>query len=196
MTNHRFLAVLCLAVGCVAREAREAADSGTAKPMAAASDRSAPPSAADSARAFTQAFYDWYVPLGDRLPGSRYDSVVVDRASMFAPTLLAGLKEDLAAQARSPGEIVSVGGDYDPYLNSQDPCGRYEARDVVPNGAGYAVSVYGLCSGREATLDVIADLEREGHGWVFTNFRMPNKPQYDLLSQLKAAKAGRDSTRR
>lgn len=114
---------------------------------------------------------------------------------MFAPPLLAALKDDLDAQRRAPGEIVSVGGDYDPYLNSQDPCERYEAREAVPYRAGYAVSVYGICAGRAATLDVIADVERDSTTWVFTNFRIPDKPQYDLVSHLKAAKAQRDSTR-
>lgn len=195
MITIRLVAVSCLLVGCTPGQARQT-DSDSAKFSQASLESRSQASAAGSARAFAQTFYDWYVPLGDKLPGSRYDSVLVVQARMFASTLLAALKEDLDAQRRSPGEIVSVGGDYDPYLNSQDPCERYDAREAVPSHAGYTVSIYGVCAGRNAHVDVLADVERNGASWVFTNFRIPNRPQYDLLSQLRTAKAQRDSTRR
>src|SRR5262245_51340002 len=75
-----------------------------------------------SAREFVQAFYDWYVPLANA-PASvdGYDSILTRRASSFSPSLLAELRNDIEAQKRAIGEIVGVTGDYDPFLNSQDP---------------------------------------------------------------------------
>ncbi|MEQ1693723.1 MAG: hypothetical protein ABMA00_20710, partial [Gemmatimonas sp.] len=132
-------------------------------------------------RQFAQAFYDWYVVLGEKAAINRYDSLLIARAGMFTPPLLSALREDVDAQ-RKTSDIVSVIGDYDPFLNSQDPCNRYDARDVVPANGGYAVSVYSVCADKTATLAVIADVQRSVNAWAFSNFRIPGQAQYDLVS--------------
>jgi hypothetical protein len=87
-------------------------------------------------------------------------------------------------------------GDFDPFLNAQDPCPRYAALAVVPRGTGWQVTVTAQCEGGVATPAVPADVVREGTGWRFANFRLPERPTYDLVSQLGAAQAMRDSARR
>ena len=194
MTTARALGVACFVAGCTSSDTRYArGDADSLSTSAAPSVCSVPAPAADSAQRFAQSFYDWYVPLGNALHESQMDSVLLGRANMFAPSLVASLKDDLAAQQRAQ-EIVSVLGDYDPFLNSQDPCERYEARETTPYRGGYAVAVYGICADGTSTLAVLADMERVGTTWVFANFRMPAEPLFDLVSQLKAAKALRDST--
>ena len=189
MTTVRGLAVACLVAGCVGKDTRrDPADARTPSSSRVAT------SAADSVRQFAQSFYDWYVLLGEKAATSRYDSLLIARAGTFAPPLLAALKEDVDAQRQTP-DIVSVIGDYDPFLNSQDPCNRYDAREVVPVPGGYAVSVYSMCADGTATLAVIADVQRSINAWAFSNFRIPGQAQYDLVSQLRAAKAERDSPR-
>lgn len=187
MPSLRILAAACLTAGLTAcGEPPKTHETGST--VAAA----VPASALDSARQFAQAFYDWYVPLADRLPESRYDSVLIARGSVFAPALLAALRDDLDAQ-RHAQDIVSVSGDYDPYLNTQDPCTRYEVRDGVPYRGGYALSLYGLCAGDSASLAALVDVERSGSAWVVTNIRIPDQPQHDLVSQLRSIKAQRPS---
>ena len=62
---------------------------------------------AESARQFVQSFYDWYLPLSERLPGSSTDSVVIGRADHFVPVLREALQADRAAQ-RDTSDIVSL----------------------------------------------------------------------------------------
>lgn len=146
--------------------------------------------AADSARQFVQRFYDWYVPLGDRAPDSRYDSVLIGHATFLAPELRQALLADAHAQQHSQ-EIVSVVGDYDPFLNSQDPCPRYEARSATATTIGVSVAVYGICVGDSARIAVLADVTRDSTGWRFANFHHPESPATDLLTELRAAAAQR-----
>ena len=64
------------------------AQAGTRVASAASPEQRA--AAADSARGMVQAFYDWYVPLGQGpASAARYDSVLATRAARFAPALLA-----------------------------------------------------------------------------------------------------------
>jgi hypothetical protein len=44
--------------------------------------------------------------------------IVLKSKYAFSPELASKLKEDLAAQEKSPGEIVGL--DFDPFLNAQD----------------------------------------------------------------------------
>lgn len=158
------------------------------------SARSADAQDAVAARQFAQAFYDWYVPLGDRLPASQLDSVVARGAQWFTPSLRQAVQRDVEAQ-RHATEIVSVVGDFDPFLNSQDPCPRYEAGEVVHRGAGWQVAISARCAGGAPTVVVLADVERDSGTWHFANFRIPDQPDYDLASQLLTAEAQRDSAR-
>lgn len=177
---HRLLIIALLAMACRSADTRDAvADAENA----------------ESARQFVQAFYDWYVPLGNRTPATRLDSVVASGPQWFTPILQRALQRDVDAQ-RNAADIVSVVGDFDPFLNAQDPCPHYAALAVVPRGAGWQVTITAQCESGVATPAVLGDVVPEGTGWRFANFRMPERPTYDLVSQLGAAQAMRDSVNR
>lgn len=191
MPNICRVAVVLLAISCATSDNKtELVKSDTSQSHSARTDRLTTNLAADSARRFAQSFYDWYVPLGERAADKRYDSLLMTRAGQFAAPLRTALKEDMDAQQRT-SEVVSVIGEYDPFLNSQDPCKRYEARESVASHNGYAVAIYGVCDQGAAALAVIVDVERNNETWIFTNFHIPEQPKSDLLSALAAAKSAR-----
>src|SRR5476649_718918 len=141
--------------------------------------------AADSARRFAQDFYDWYVPLANH-SANPYDSLLAKRRDFLAPVLYAAFRADIEGQrADTIAEVASVTASYDPFLNSQDPCERYEARRAKPIATGFAVEIYGLCSNSPPTGSVVAEIARGPHGWQFVNFRDPSMPSYDLLTEFK-----------
>lgn len=181
-------ALLALATACNRSGGAGAASTS----RATAAQQGASSAAADSVRLLVQAFYDWYVPRANGPASeSAYDSALTEKAAFFEPPLLAALREDNAAQEHdTTGDIVSVGADYDPFLNSQDPCGRYEVGEVLPTAEGFAVSVYGICgAGRRERADVVLDVRRSGGSWQVANFHDPGNPGYDLVSELARVKA-------
>jgi hypothetical protein len=139
---------------------------------------------------FVQQFYAWYVPkaLGKRNEPA-WDLVLKDKGAWFDPELSRALKEDSDAQAKVKDDIVGL--DFDPFLNSQDPCKRYELGKISPKGTGYWVEVFGICSGKaNAMPDVICEVEQRNGQWQFVNFYYPNAmKEYpngaNLLAMLK-----------
>ena len=88
------------------------------------------------------------------------------------------------AQARAEGEIDGL--DWDPFLNSQDPCNQYEVRKVTKKGLNYLVEILGTGGCEEHTKpDIVAELTQQNGTWVFVNFRDSAGPGDDLLSALK-----------
>lgn len=145
-----------------------------------------PDPSADSARAFVQRFYDWY------LPGENMNSAIRDRRSAFAPRLYQALKRDRDAQAKEPGDIVGL--DFDPFTNSQDPCEHYGARGANRKGHGYEVEVVAKCGGKwNARPSAVALVERQGGKWVFANFIYAD-PDNDLLTILARLQKDREDT--
>jgi hypothetical protein len=144
----------------------------------------------ESINSFVQSFYDWYVPkaLSDSsVPTPKL--ALKQRSSVFGPHLAAALREDYAAQPAYPGEIVGL--DFDPFLNTQDPCEHYEVGTISHRGHTYSVEVHAICAGKKSTVpNVVAELLLGRTGWEFINFRYPNLvKQYpssaNLLSVLK-----------
>ena len=136
-----------------------------------------------SPQGFVSDFYAWYVPLanGDQ-KGPAWHLVLQQRASALAPELSAALTRDTAAQSAVVGQIAGL--DFDPFLNSQDPCPRYEAGDAVQQEQGYSVEVYGVCGDkRNATPDVIVELASASDSWAIVNIRYPGN-ETDLLAVL------------
>lgn len=127
-------------------------------------------------------FYAWYAPP----PGGNergLKSVLKDRASSLTNELLRALKQDYDAQSRSPDDIVGL--DFDPFLNSQDPCEHYEVGKATRKGAGYLVEVYAVCAGTKSKQpSIIAELVPKNNLWVFANFHYP-MDKTDLLQVLK-----------
>lgn len=154
----------------------------------------------ESVRSFVNEFYQWYVPKTlEPHSGPAWDFALKYRSRVFSSELFRALKEDSDAQGKASGEIVGL--DFDPFLNTQDPCGRYEVGGVVPEEQDYRVEVFGICSGtKKAEPDVLAQVELRGGHWVFTNFLYPNlEKEYphsaNLLATLKALQREREGTK-
>lgn len=146
-----------------------------------------------SPKQFVEDFYHWYLPqaLGDA-SGPAWVSAVNVRTSDLSPDLARALQDDAAAQAHATGEIVGL--DADPFLGGQDPCEHYDVGAARPQGAGYAVDIYGVCSGkRHDAPDVVAEVMAVGGSWQFTNFRYPSVGS-DLRRELAEARAGRHAS--
>ena len=142
------------------------------------------PDAAD-ARRFTQAFYDWYVPLDTGLQRPTWATVGAHRPHPFSPELLRALKDDEQAQDKDPGYIVGL--DFDPVVASQDPCERYVVGDAVRSGSGYRVNVHSVCQGkRSSTPDVVVELVPHAASWSIVNLHYPqfHGDLIEILRQL------------
>ena len=148
---------------------------------------------ADSARLFVQHFYDWYVPLANKESNEPTSSVAIrERSGLFSGELLVLLKEDAAAEAKADG--YSVGLDFDPFLNSQDPSDRYDIGSIAPKTDGCLVSIVGTRYGKRSTQpDVIAEIAYRESRWVFTDFRYPDSGE-DLVQILEALRRDRLKT--
>ena len=144
-----------------------------------------------SARLFVQRFYDWYAPLANRVnkePSS--DIAIRIKPALFDNKLLTALKEDSAAQDKEPGSIVGL--DFDPFLNTQDPCDRYRVGKIDKRGDSYFVEIYGSRNGIKSEVpNVIAEIARKNNTWIFVNFHY-SYSSGDLLSVLSALKQQRN----
>lgn len=138
----------------------------------------------DAVKDFAEGFYSWYVPRAIKAGKTPAWSVALKyKRDVFSATLFRALREDSDAQAKASGIIVGL--DFDPFLNAQDPCKRYEVGTVTFQGAGYRVDIYGVCSGKKhGKPDIVAEVAHQGSSWVFTNFLYP-ATNSDLLGTLK-----------
>ncbi len=158
-------------------------------PTMAVGPVAAAPAGAEQARAFVQAFYDWYVK------GTiDSDAALKKKPAYFSPELTKALEADEAAAAKSPGDIVGL--DFDPFLNAQDICSPYKVGAVKQVGNAYEVEVLGSCADtKPGQPDVIARLVRHGASWMFVDFIYPardDQAQQDLFAILKALQQERD----
>ncbi len=144
----------------------------------------------ETPQAFAQDFYNWYVPkaLNDN-PGPAWDIALRYRKHAFSPELFQALKDDSDAQAKASD---LVGLDFDPFLNSQDPCESYQVGSSTRKRSEYRVNVYANCAGKGKKTDVpsvVAVLVRKGGQWRFVNFEYPDGG--DLLSNLRVLRDDR-----
>jgi len=176
--RHLAVAGLCLVVSALAAPACLGAD-GRA-------------SGAPSAQVFVQKFYDWYLQRSKR-EGTvdPLEAALKEKPELFDASLTKALKEDLAASAKSPDEIVGL--DFDPILDAQDTCGPYTTGKVSRDGDSYRVEVFGHgCSDEKpGQPDVIAVIKRKQGAWMFVNFVYPPMDS-DLLTTLEALKKERE----
>lgn len=149
------------------------------------------PEGPESVRSFVSGFYQWYVPKTLKPHnGPAWNSVLKYRSRMLSSGLFEALKEDSDAQAKASGVIVGL--DFDPFLNTQDPCEHYEVGGIVQREQTYRAQIFGVCSGKKSEKpDVIAQVERQRGRWIFVNFDYPDlEKQYpnsaNLLATLKA----------
>ena len=128
-----------------------------------------PVSDAAKAHAFVVEFYAWYNPAPDST--RRYFDVLTQRHAALSQDLAALLDADLACSTRSH-EICNL--DSDPFVNSQDPCERYEVGGAMTHHDTVGISVFGVCGGKRDTVPaVIAMVVPHGTGWQFANFVYP-----------------------
>lgn len=159
-------------------------------PVAKADDASP-----ESARAFVQGFYDWY--LGQTLAalkpksGKAFDFIdaVRRRPNWFSPELTRLLEEDVAAAKRCRDEVVGL--DWDPFLETQDPAPTYMAGKVEKTVNGFRVSVdfhnKGFGGVRNPTAQ--ADVTLVAGHWMFVDFiEEPTDPKLrqGLIATLKS----------
>ena len=141
---------------------------------------------ADSAQAFVQRFYEWYLITAAR-HGSAYDSLLTSRRALLGDSLFRALSTDIAIQrADTVAEIASLTAEADVFLNSQDPCDRYVAR--TPRHVGgdtLAVVVAGTCSGLDKRPNIEVLVRPSGASWQIENIKDPERPSFDLVAALK-----------
>lgn len=169
---------LLLALQAAAACAQRGAAGGPPAPAAAMRDDAA-------AARFAQDFYDWYGAYSRRATGAAWDSVEVRKPGVLDDALVAALRADAEGRAGREGSVAGL--DFDPFLNAQDPCERYEARGVERAGETYRVAMYGTCPDAAGALpDVVVELVRSGAAWRIVNFRYPDaEGDGDLLGVLK-----------
>jgi hypothetical protein len=130
---------------------------------------------ANAARTFVAEFYGWYVP---NAPASA--DALKDKLS---DQLYLALKADEEAKAKADGEVTGL--DYDPFLNSQDPCPRYEPGAVVPHGDAWRVEVFAVCDGaRAARPSALAEVRSVGGRWAFVDVHDADG-KHGLIETLK-----------
>jgi len=136
---------------------------------------------------FVRGFYDWYVPLA--LKSDATELTLKNKRDVLSAELYGALKGYYETEAKSKGETVGL--DFDPFLNSQDPCSKFETGKSVAAGDRYQVEIFGVCSGRKRQKpDLLAEVVKDHAGWRFTNFLYPTEAKQDprngdLLSILK-----------
>ena len=172
------------------------------RPSCGAPPRPRGSSSEAACRVHVQQFYDWYLPrLMREVHVTAREQALDLRLRDFSATLRDGLREDLAAAAQSPDEIVSL--DFEPLVNSQDPASKYVARKVTRVGKSYRVEVHGVVDGKVSEEpDVIPELVQWRGHWTFVNFHYPAGEGEQgtnlgkLLKQLKADRATHPHGRR
>jgi hypothetical protein len=139
---------------------------------------------ADSARAFVQRFYVWYLATQSR-QGYAYDSLLTARRALLGDSLFRNFSADVAAQHADSTEIASLSADGDIFLNSQDPCEHYTARPAKAAGPdAFAVIVAGNCEGLDGKPNIEVYVRHTAGGWRIENIKDPTQPGYDLLGAL------------
>jgi hypothetical protein len=142
----------------------------------------------ESCRTFVQKFYDgyWnqYLPrMKDpnfTLPGT--EAVLRARPPVLSQELIDLILKD-EKRSKETGDVGNL--DFDPFLNSQDPDGKYLVTKVNIANA--------TCMATISLAHTIAELKRSGSSWIFVNFHYSyftpagkkDAPDADLLQILK-----------
>jgi hypothetical protein len=146
-----------------------------------------------SVRKFTAHFYEWYVKTADG--ADRMEMLATkEMRQALAPELLQAIKRDFEAQAQDKSGYI-VGLDFDPFLNSQAPCDRYEVRNIVKKGESYWAEIHGAggCMAHDAS-DLTAEVVSRNGAWMFANFYYSGQFAQDLLNLLMSLRRDRTKT--
>jgi hypothetical protein len=132
---------------------------------------------------FVASFYSWFATPQSAGGGDlTFIRVLEQREAALDAPLLAALREDRAATARSPGELVGL--EFEPFTANQDPCDAYALGDASIVADRIRVPVFSVCNGQRLDApSVIAEVAMRERAWVFTNILYPDGD--DLLSLLR-----------
>ena len=185
--QHLLLGVSACALTLAACRPTSDAQHETSRAVAVASvaTRAFPDTGA--ADAFVRDFYQGFAPRGQASGLAVTDSLLNERPMLFAPALLLALRQDAAARAKAVGEIDGL--DFEPFLNSQDPCPRYvvgpATRADSSEPGAVRVTVRAACdraSGPPPAFSV--EVIPHAGSWQFVNF-FYGPPAGDLLTLLR-----------
>ena len=155
--------------------------------LAAACGGNPPPASSTTvepaAAAFVASFYEWFAKPKTAGGGDLdWERVLQERPRSLDAPLLAALREDRAAAARNPGELVGL--EFVPFTANQDPCEEYETGDATIVADRVRVPVFSVCNGRRLDApSVSAEVAKREGEWVFTNVIFGDGD--DLLAMLK-----------
>jgi len=136
-----------------------------------------------------QSFYDWYLPRALKETSSpAWEQAIKYKPNVFDGPLRTALKADLAAQAKAKDEIVGL--DFDPFLNSQDPQGKYKVVKVEEKGLKMFATVRCVVNGNTTPHPIIqVEIYHGREGWLLTNFIADNESLLHILA-VQAKKRG------
>jgi hypothetical protein len=154
--------------------------------VAAASAQKAAPkstfSPEQSCKAYVQKFYDWYMKAAfEEKADPAFNRALNRKAFAFSPGLAKLLKDDLAASAASPNEIVGL--DWDPFVGGQDLPHHYTIKKISFVKPNCQATVEAKDPDSQA-ITVIPVLRQDKAGWQFVNFLYPEEKR-DLVRSLK-----------
>jgi len=149
---------------------RKSSPPAPAQPLQAAKPQPIPPARNDlqSCREFVQGFYDRYWnhmaaeaarPDFDPRKLPTVQQLLKQDPAVLSPELASLLTHEEQEMTRRH-EVGSL--DFDPFLNSQDPQGKYQVGSVTMEAGG--------CMAKIDKADMLAELKNSGASWVFTNF--------------------------
>jgi hypothetical protein len=148
------------------------------------------PNDADQAAKFVRSFYAWYLPAASAMKEEpAWRQILTARRSALDSNLAEALATDLAAQEKVDGEIVGL--DFDPFLDSQDPCEHYYVRDVSQRAGTFLVRVISKCENTSSHASFVVIVRKKSERWVICNLDYGGG--VDLLDVLSRLKANRKS---
>ncbi len=103
-----------------------------------------------------------------------WDLALQRKTEAFDKGLLRALKVDSEAAARVKDDIADL--DFDPFVGSQDPAGRYEARRATLRDNKCSVEIWSAAprGAKTGKPDAVAELALASGHWQFVNFRYPD----------------------
>ncbi|MBA3854368.1 MAG: hypothetical protein C0503_08135 [Gemmatimonas sp.] len=147
---------------------RDDPQNGTIRPQLARSPGGGPQG---EAMAYVEGFLARYLGQFDESieHPAGWNPLTALRADL-SPELMRALQEDRDASAANDEEIVGL--DFDPFIDAQDVCERYESRAAVPQDSTMDVAVYNTCNwGHPLVPDAIYRLMRRNNRWVIVDIR-------------------------
>ncbi|MBD1385640.1 hypothetical protein IDJ75_10155 [Mucilaginibacter rigui] len=133
----------------------------------------------ESAKAFVQKFYSWYVALYNK-DTPKSDLIALKKyPAYFDKTLGEALVRDYTEQPQNAGEILGL--DADPFLSSQDTGFDYLAGDVKQVGDKFLIDIHSGTAGEpkkeilKSETVLIAQVSNVNNQRRFINFLYPAK---------------------